>query len=87
MREDLMPYGWVEGRKKKDKPPKVTLTELKKQKNKELYTEYYFLYSKVGFNKFVEMTGYTKSKPNLVAMFSRHVAEYKPQNGKKRGGV
>jgi hypothetical protein len=84
-REDPTPEGWFDGRKKKEKVRKVTATETKKRKYKELYTEYYLLYSKFGFNKLVEMTGYSKSKSNLVMMFSRHVKEYKPQNGKKRG--
>ena len=51
---------------------------------KQLYTEYYNLYVKHGFDDFVKITGYTKSKANLVQMFGRHVDGFVPQNGKKR---
>ena len=46
--------------------------------------EYYEIYSKVGFCKFVELTEYKYSAPNLVAAFGRHLPEFVPQNGKKR---
>ena len=57
----------------------------RKQQNVELYTSYYLLYDKVGWKKFISITGYNKSKPNLVKQFKRYVKEFIPQNGKKRG--
>ncbi len=56
-----------------------------KHEKKKLYTEWYKLYNKHGYKKFCNLTGYDKSKPNLVTQFKRYVNEYKPQNGKKRG--
>lgn len=58
---------------------------LREKTNIELYTKYYFIYNKVGWKEFVSITGYNKSKPNLVAQFERYVKEFVPQNGKKRG--
>ncbi len=57
----------------------------KKTQNIELYTKYYQIYNEYGWRKFLEMTGYNKSKPNLVRQFNKYVKEFKPQNGKKRG--
>lgn len=50
----------------------------------ELYREYYKIYSLYGFKKFVEITGYKFSKPNLVQRFAKLLPEFIPQNGKKR---
>jgi hypothetical protein len=47
-------------------------------------TEYYEIYKLVGFEEFVNITGYDKSKPNLVQSFNRYVDSFVPQNGKKR---
>lgn len=58
---------------------------LREKTNIELYTKYYSIYNKVGWKEFVSITGYNKSKPNLVAQFERYVKEFVPQNGKKRG--
>lgn len=54
-------------------------------KKVSLYTKYYEIYSKFGWVKFKEQTGYSKSKPNLIQNFKRYVKEFVPQNGKKRG--
>lgn len=57
---------------------------LKKLETKKYLTEYYEIYKLVGFEEFVNITGYDKSKPNLVTSFKRHVISFVPQNGKKR---
>lgn len=81
---DTLPDGWEWGRYKQLKPkPQVKMS--KKLQYVELYSDYYKLYSNLGFDKFVDETGYSKSQANLVQMFSRHVPEYVPQNGKQRG--
>lgn len=86
---EVLPDGWVEGRKInfdfKEIKEKVSLKKIKKEKQKEKYTEWYSLYEKVGFAEFVKITGYDKSKPNLVQNFAKHVVSFKPQNGKRRG--
>ena len=89
-----LPFGWTEGRKinfesheqyKKQKLIKVSKREEQRKKLEKKYSDWYELYKKVGFNEFVNITGYDKSKPNLVQNFSKYVKEFKPQNGKKRG--
>lgn len=84
---DTLPEEWEWGRYKKPKPqkPKPKVKVSKKIEYAKVYSDYYKLYSNLGFNKFVEQTGYSKSQANLVQMFSRHVPEYVPQNGKQRG--
>jgi hypothetical protein len=70
------------------KVPKEVILERNKKKTEKKYPNleaWYEIYSKFGFEVFVERTGYQYSKPNLVALFSRHVKSFKPQNGKKRG--
>lgn len=59
--------------------------EKKLLSNIELYTKWYEIYNDVGFEEFCSITGYDKSKPNLVTRFSRYALNYTPQNGKKRG--
>ena len=76
--------GWVLGKYKKPKEPKVYKKDITKKQNVKLYTEYYEIYSQYGFEKFVEQTGYKFSKPNLVQMFAKYVEGFVPQNGKKR---
>jgi hypothetical protein len=60
----------------------------KKRENKKIkiakLKEWCTLYSKVGFDEFVKITGYKYSKPNLVTLFARWVPDFVPQNGKKR---
>lgn len=77
----------------------ITTSELKRRKNAQKRAErqlakqtemisklrdQYKLYSLVGYDKFVEQTGYKYSKPNLVQTFARWLPEFVPQNGKKR---
>lgn len=57
--------------------------ELNIQNQTSIYEEYYKIYKEVGFNIFVELTGYTKSKQNLVQQFKKYVKDFIPQNGKK----
>lgn len=51
----------------------------------KLFSEYYKIYDRVGFDKFKEITGYKFTKQNLVSSFKRYVKEFVPQNGKRRG--
>lgn len=53
------------------------------RKLKEL-KELHEIYVKEGFAGVVN-TGYDKSKQNLVMQFAKHLSEFVPQNGKKRG--
>jgi hypothetical protein len=57
---------------------------LKKIETQKYLNEYYEIYKLVGFEEFVNITGYDKSKPNLVQSFNRYVDTFVPQNGKKR---
>lgn len=86
--------GWVLG---KYKAPKVSKTEdhkrvdlkIKRDANRQnqiqIYRAYYEIYKDVGFEKFVELTGYSKSHANLVQRFATLLDEFAPQNGKRRG--
>jgi hypothetical protein len=91
-KDDSISQGWVKGRinlklidirekKRKEK-------QLKKSQEQEYkisqHREWLDIYEKVGFDKFVEITGYKYSKPNLVQTFAKLLPEFKPQNGKKR---
>lgn len=49
------------------------------------YNEWYALYNEVGYEEFCRITGYGKSKSNLVQQFKKYVPNYTPQNGKRRG--
>ena len=80
--DESIPDGWVRGRKLKCSVK--SKRDAKKKRYVEVYTEYYKQYTQHGFDKFVEITGYDKTLPNLVQMFKRHVEEFVPQNGKKR---
>jgi hypothetical protein len=82
-----IPDGWIstkEMKKRKKDKHKNNLSAIKKNKMESKLTEWYDLYCSVGFDKFVEITGYEYSKPNLVTSFSRWVPTFVPQNGKKR---
>lgn len=57
---------------------------LYKQSKIAYLTNWCNIYKTVGFDEFVKITGYNKSKQNLVQMFSRYVEDFVPQNGKKR---
>lgn len=83
---DPIPEGYLLGRVIDfDKLIKPKLREISKQKNIALYTELYRIYNELGWEQFILQTGYNKSKPNFVQMCSRHVEDYTPQNGKRRG--
>lgn len=82
-----IPDGWIstkEMKKRKKDKHKNNLSMVKKNEMESKLTEWYDLYCSVGFDKFVEITGYQYSKPNLVTSFSRWVPAFVPQNGKKR---
>lgn len=70
--------------KMKEKAEKQKLKEQKRTADIELHRKYYKIYSNVGWEKFVEITGYRFSKPNLVSRFARLLPEFVPQNGKRR---
>jgi hypothetical protein len=57
---------------------------IKKIEQIKLHKEYYELYKKFGFIKFVEITDYNKSQANLVQQFEKLLDNFLPQNGKKR---
>ena len=76
--------GWFLGKYKSPKPKVISKREQKINQTHVLYNNYHQIYDKLGFEKFVEVTGYTKSKQNLVQMLSKHVESFVPQNGKKR---
>jgi len=80
--------GWVYGKYKEPKvDKKAILKEKREQKRKkeiDIYRKYYIIYKDVGFDRFVEITGYNKSKANLVQRFAHLLEEFVPQNGKKR---
>jgi hypothetical protein len=82
-----IPDGWIstkEMKKRKKDKHKNNLSTIKKNEMESKLTEWYDVYCSVGFDKFVEITGYEYSKPNLVTSFSRWVPTFVPQNGKKR---
>lgn len=82
-----IPSGWIptkEMKKRQKDKYKKNLYISKKNEMESKLTEWYNLYCSVGFDKFVEITGYQYSKPNLVTSFSRWVPTFVPQNGKKR---
>ena len=80
--------GWVYGKYKEPKINKLALLKEKREHNRkkqiDIYREYYILYKDVGFNKFAEITKYSKSQANLVQRFASLLDEFVPQNGKKR---
>ncbi len=82
--------GWIYG-KYKDPLLKIDKMSVLKEKRKEnrkkqidIYREYYKIYKEVGFDKFIEITGYKNTKQNLVQRFAVLLEEFIPQNGKKR---
>lgn len=76
--------GWVYGRYKTPKQYKVTKKEECRKEQQKKYKEYYEIYKKVGFERFVEITNYQYSKQNLVQRFASLIENFEPQNGKKR---
>jgi len=97
-KDHVLEEGWSNGAvfnfeskllQKEQRGNKLMVAALKKsnkrQEQEKIYREYYLIYSKVGFEKFVEITGYKYSKQNLVQRFAKLLKEFEPQNGKKRG--
>jgi hypothetical protein len=85
----LQPKDWLVGRRNFEKLEKQKqlniLKEYEKTRNLEKYIEWYSIYNREGFVNFCLITGYSKSKPNLVQMFSKYVPQFIPQNGRRRG--
>jgi len=84
---DYIDQGWFLGKKLKFVKPKNKrsyVSDTKRNNDIEIYRKYYEIYCSVGFEKFVDITGYKYSKPNLVQRFSKLLPEFTPQNGKKR---
>jgi hypothetical protein len=90
---DSIPEGWIKGRIVDwDRKEKGDLQKQLKQQEKEcilnekisVYENYYEIYKTVGFNEFVNITNYDKTKANLVQQFAKYVKSFVPQNGKKR---
>ena len=81
--------GWVTGRysiagqtnqetkQKRQKEFKIN-AEKKLKENITLYTNYYKIYSEIGYKEFVKVTGWNKSNQNLFNRFKTYVAEYTP---------
>lgn len=88
--DDDIPSGWCKGRIVDfDKALKKRQENIKKEeilKNNILkYNEWHELYILVGWEKFVELTGYDKTQDNLTKRFKQYCPSFLPQNGKKRG--
>jgi hypothetical protein len=83
--------GWIAGRYKSEKIKSIVSKSSKRSQRRleqeRIHREYYKVYKEVGFTKFVELTGYKKSKANLVQQFAKLLSEFTPQNGKKRGDI
>ena len=81
--------GWLLGRYVPSKNKTIKYKISKREENKkmqiEIHRQYYKLYKIHGFTEFVKLTGYKKTKANLVQRFSKLLPEFLPQNGKKRG--
>lgn len=71
------------GQTRKDN--KLKKSQEKREIDVSLYRYYYEIYSTHGWNKFVDITGYNKSKQNLVKRFADLLSDFVPQNGKRRG--
>ena len=85
--------GWEEGRKsriirrdrkKLEKAEKASQKKVTHREKIQHLRELYRIYCTEGFEGVLK-TGYDKSQPNLVSHFARHLPEFTPQNGKKRG--
>jgi hypothetical protein len=80
--------GWFAGKKlKKLKDTSAAYRKNVKrphQQDVEKLELWHNLYKTYGYDTFCEITGYNKSKPNLVTLFSKYVKSFVPQNGKKR---
>lgn len=91
----LIPTGWALGRRIPSLRKPDNLSSRKEEKLRikaearaltiKKYSEWYDLYIENGWEEFVRITGYTKSKPNFVMRCAEYLPEFIPQNGKKRG--
>lgn len=84
---EYIDQGWILGKVLKyckTKKRREYTTKEKRNNDIHTYREYYMIYSKYGYKKFVEITGYKYSKANLVQRFAKLLPEFSPQNGKKR---
>lgn len=54
-----------------DKLQKINERLNRKQKDIELYRQYYVLYRLVDFDTFLKLTGYNKSRSNLIQRFKK----------------
>lgn len=77
--------GYVGQKHKADKLKKSQERREQIAREIELYRHYYDIYKTQGWTKFVELTGYPKSKQNLVMRFAALLPDFVPQNGKRRG--
>lgn len=85
---EQMPIGWdyvINKPRSKKNQPDIKRNDDAKEKTKAMLIEWYAIYDKYGFDEFCKMTGYDKSKQNLVMRFAKYVPDFKPQNGKVRG--
>lgn len=76
--------GWFYGKYKEPKVKLPSIRDIRKKEQIKIHREYYELYKKLGFIKFVEITGYNKTQANLVQQFQKLLDNFLPQNGKKR---
>lgn len=67
------------------KENKQKLKEQKYKNNVKLFSDYYKIYNIYGWDKFKQITKFTKTKQFLVMSFKKYVKNFKPQSGKKRG--
>jgi len=82
-----IPNGWITTKELKSRlrlEQKQKLIDAKRKHIESKLRKQYKLYSKVGFDEYVKITGYKFSKPNLVQQFAKWLPEFVPQNGKKR---
>jgi hypothetical protein len=92
-KEELLPEGWHEGavynfesyfNRAREKEKKEAQREKKRLAKVSELRNLHEVYLAEGFEG-VLRTGYNKSKQNLVMQFAKHLPEFIPQNGKKRG--
>jgi hypothetical protein len=92
-RVDPIPEGWYPTRlsaylKKLERQKKLESNTVERSKRKELYVQQlhnlHQIYKDEGFDAVVR-SGYRYSKQNLVMQFAKYLADFKPQNGKRRG--
>lgn len=89
-KKDCIPKGWIttkelkQKNKQKNKLNEIKINNKLKQDKQNHLRELHKLYCSLGFDKFVETTGYKYSQSNLVQQFSRWLPEFVSQNGKRR---